>query len=146
MLIKIRKGWELPESMATPEGIALNRRLFLAGASAAGLSIASADTAWAAADKDPTADLYPAKRNEKFKTAGRAITPEDINSTYNNFYEFGSHKEISSAAQALKVRPWRLKVPARMPTSVIGLSKGAAGRRVELSQRAVSTHFSGSMQ
>ena len=110
MLIKIRKGWELPESMATPEGIALNRRLFLAGASAAGLSIASADTAWAAADKDPTADLYPAKRNEKFKTAGRAITPEDINSTYNNFYEFGSHKEISSAAQALKVRPWRLKV------------------------------------
>lgn len=43
-------------------------------------------------------------------------------------------------------RPWRLKVPARMPTSVVGLSKGAAGRRVELSQRAVGTHFSGSMQ
>lgn len=109
MLIKIRKGWELPERMATPESVALNRRLFLAGAGAAGLSIAGPDTSWAAADKDPTADLYPAKRNEKFK-AGRAITPEDINSTYNNFYEFGSHKEISSAAQALKVRPWRLKV------------------------------------
>ena len=29
-----------------------------------------------------------------------------MEATYNNFYEFGSHKRISRAAQALKTRPW----------------------------------------
>ena len=42
--------------------------------------------------------------------AGRPITPEDINTTYNNFFEFGSHKKIHAAAGALKTRPWTIKV------------------------------------
>ena len=29
---------------------------------------------------------------------------------YNNFYEFGSHKQIASAAQALKIRPWEVQI------------------------------------
>ena len=109
MLIKIKKGWELPDRMVTPEQVALDRRAFLVGAAgAAGLAIA-APSVVRAQEKDPTAHLYPGKRNERFK-AGRAVTPEEINSAYNNFYEFGSHKEIAKAAQALKVRPWTLKV------------------------------------
>ncbi|MDA1323783.1 MAG: protein-methionine-sulfoxide reductase catalytic subunit MsrP, partial [Proteobacteria bacterium] len=36
----------------------------------------------------------------------RDMTLEKDATTYNNFYEFGSHKEISKAAQALKVSPW----------------------------------------
>ena len=31
MLIKIKRGWEIPESAATPESLVLNRRQFLAG-------------------------------------------------------------------------------------------------------------------
>ena len=58
---------------------------------------------------DPTADLYPAKRNEKYKL-DRPITDEKINGNYNNFYEFGSSKHIASAAQALKTRPWTIKI------------------------------------
>ena len=58
---------------------------------------------------DPTQDLYPAKRNDKFKL-DRAVTDETINTTYNNFYEFGSSKSISRAAQALKLRPWTIKI------------------------------------
>jgi sulfoxide reductase catalytic subunit YedY len=58
------------------------------------------------ADEDPTMDLYPARKNENFLDGGRPITPELTNETYNNFYEFGSHKTISKAAQALKTRPW----------------------------------------
>jgi sulfoxide reductase catalytic subunit YedY len=58
---------------------------------------------------DPTRDLYPAKRNEAF-TLDRPITDEAVNTAYNNFYEFGSAKTIAKAAQALKVRPWTVKI------------------------------------
>jgi methionine sulfoxide reductase catalytic subunit len=58
---------------------------------------------------DPTADLYPAKKNPTYKL-DRAVTEESINTTYNNFYEFGSSKSISRAAQALVTRPWTIKI------------------------------------
>jgi len=118
MLIKRNKGWELPEHMATPENVFLNRRTFMAGAGAAaagiGLGIAPSSV-WAGQDDDPTKDLYPAKRNEKYKLI-RPITSEEINSTYNNFYEFGSHKSISKAAQALQTRPWEITIDGDVET------------------------------
>jgi len=58
---------------------------------------------------DPTADLYPAKRNEKY-ALDRPITDEKINAHYNNFYEFNSSKEVSEQAQKLTVRPWTIKI------------------------------------
>ena len=107
MLIKSPKGWEIPESLATPEAVALNRRALVKGAGAIAALAALPTSAIGAAD--PTAGLYPAKRNETFKLS-RPITPERINSKYNNFYEFGSHKQISRAAQALPIRPWEIKI------------------------------------
>ncbi len=56
---------------------------------------------------DPTADLYPAKRNDTYKL-DRPVTDEKEVTTYNNFYEFGSEKEIYEDAQALKIRPWTI--------------------------------------
>jgi sulfoxide reductase catalytic subunit YedY len=38
------------------------------------------------------------------------LTPEKIATTYNNFYEFGSHKQIWQAAQDLRIRPWEVKI------------------------------------
>jgi sulfoxide reductase catalytic subunit YedY len=58
---------------------------------------------------DPTAALYPATRNDKF-VLDRPITDEKVNTNYNNFYEFGSSKTIAKAAQALKLRPWTIKI------------------------------------
>jgi sulfoxide reductase catalytic subunit YedY len=58
---------------------------------------------------DPTADLYPAKRNEAY-TLDRPITDENINGHYNNFYEFGMSKNIADPAQDLPVRPWTIKI------------------------------------
>ena len=108
MLIKIANGWEIPESLATPEDVMLNRRAFLAGAGSIAAAGGLPDIAFAAADNaDPTVDLYPAKRNPKFKIA-RELTPEKVNLTYNNFYEFGSHKKIYKTAQALPIRPWEV--------------------------------------
>ncbi|MEX0584059.1 MAG: protein-methionine-sulfoxide reductase catalytic subunit MsrP [Sneathiella sp.] len=113
MLIRNPKGWELPESRATSEDVYLNRRKILQGMAGAGLiaSIGSSTAfspAFAAADMDPSAKLYPVSRNDRYKIS-RELTPEKIATTYNNFYEFGSHKEISNAAQALKVRPWTVR-------------------------------------
>ncbi len=108
-----RRGWEMPESLATPEHLFFNRRAFLAGgASALALAphIAAAQRVTDLATlPDPTADLYPAKRNEKY-VLDRPITDEKINDHYNNFYEFNSSKEVSEQAQLLKIRPWTVKI------------------------------------
>ena len=114
MLIKRSRGWEIPESLATPEDVYVNRRELAkglaAGAILAPALVASlARGAGAATDDDPTADLYPVERNTDY-VLGRQLTDEEITSTYNNFYEFGSHKRIASAAQDLVIRPWTVTI------------------------------------
>ena len=105
-----RRGWEMPESRATPEHLFFNRRAFLgAAAGAATIGIAPAFAQRVGETPDPTIDLYPAKRNEKY-TLDRPVTDEKINANYNNFYEFGSSKQVTRAAQALKIRPWTVKI------------------------------------
>ena len=107
MLIKSLKGWELPESLVTPEHMFLNRRNFM-GASAGAAALMMAGSARAA--EDPSAALYPAKLNAKFGDAGRPVTPEASNVVYNNYYEFGTSKQISEAAEALQLRPWSIVI------------------------------------
>ncbi|HYM31753.1 MAG TPA: protein-methionine-sulfoxide reductase catalytic subunit MsrP [Candidatus Cybelea sp.] len=115
MLIKRRKGWELPESQATPEQVFLNRRALLAGLGlggiAAGLGASALLHPAEAADDaaDPTAGLYPAKRNERY-TLDRPITDEKFVTRYNNYYEYGSQKQIWQDAQQLKIRPWTVTI------------------------------------
>lgn len=109
MLIRSRRGWEIRENAATPEEVFVSRRALLAGAAGVGAGAIAPRLAFAAAEADPTADLYPAKRNDTFKL-DRPVTDEKVNANYNNFYEFGTSKSIARAAQALKVRPWTVKV------------------------------------
>jgi methionine sulfoxide reductase catalytic subunit len=104
-----RRGWELPERLATPEHLFFDRRAFLV-ATAALMAAPTVAAAQRVADlSDPSAGLYPAKRNDRY-VLDRPVTDEAINTTYNNFYEFGSSKTISRAAQALKLRPWMVKI------------------------------------
>ena len=120
MLIKIRRGWELPEAAATPESLYLGRRQFLKAAGvgsilAAGGLLAGCDEAPKAiaatgeAAPDPSAHLYPVERNPLYKL-DRDITDEEFATSYNNFYEFGSSKTIARKAQALKIRPWTVSI------------------------------------
>ena len=109
MNVIVRRGWEIPEREATPEHVFLSRRAFLAGSAAAALTFKPATAQRIADLPDPTKDLYPVARNEKF-VLDRPLTDEAVNITYNNFYEFGSAKTISKAAQALKLRPWTVKI------------------------------------
>jgi sulfoxide reductase catalytic subunit YedY len=106
-----RRGWELPERLATPEHLFWSRRAVIgAGAAAASMLVPGASLAQRVTDvPDPTADLYPIKRNEKF-VLDRPVTDEKVNGSYNNFYEFGSSKLIAKPAQALKIRPWTIKI------------------------------------
>ncbi len=106
MLVKSRRGWELPESVATPESVFLNRRQFTTALAAGPILAAMGPLARIArAADDPSAALYPVKRNERYQI-DRALTNERDAITYNNFYEFGSHKNIAGAAQELPIRPW----------------------------------------
>ena len=112
-----RRGWEIPERLATPEHLFLNRRALLAGSGAAALSLAP-NIALAQRISDlpePTQDLYPVGRNEKY-ALDRPITDEKINTNYNNFYELGSTKTVAKAAQALKLRPWTVKIDGMVET------------------------------
>ena len=86
MLILRRKGWELPESAATPERFFFDRRAVLGGTrrSAAASSRTRSVLCGARAEADPSAGLFPAKRNEAFKL-DRDMTPEEVNANYNNF-------------------------------------------------------------
>ena len=108
-----RRGWEIPDRFATPEHLAFSRRTVLTGAASALALAPYAANAQRLTDvanlPDPSADLYPAKRNEKY-ALDRPITDEKVNGSYNNFYEFGTSKNVTTAAQALTIRPWTVKI------------------------------------
>ncbi len=135
MLIKTIHGWELPERDATPEDVFLNRRQLMAGlgAGAIGLGLAPG---FASAATDPSSQYYPAVKNPKFADAGREITSEKLNTTYNNFYEFGTSKRISRGAKALKIRPWEIKIDGEVEKPfTIGLDDLL--KKVQLEERVV---------
>ena len=123
MLIKLPKGWEIPEHLVTPEELVVNRRHLLRGAGALAMAgaLAGCDrgteaqnstataTGQAAQAPDPTASLYPFKRNDAYSDAGRPITPETIVGAYNNYYEFGVEKDDPIRnADRLPIRPWEI--------------------------------------
>ena len=112
MTIIRRRGWEILEREITPEHLAFSRRKVMLGASALAL-MPGAAMAQRIEDlgkiPDPSAGLYPAKRDEKYKL-DRPITDETINGHYNNFYEFGTSKHIADEAQVLPIRPWTVTI------------------------------------
>ena len=112
------RGWELPESAVTPEPVFLNRRQVVQGLAAGSIAAAVPGLALAAgASDDPSAGLYPVARNDRFQAgAGRELTSERKATRYNNFYEFGTSKQIWKAAQALKIRPWEVRIDGEVDT------------------------------
>jgi sulfoxide reductase catalytic subunit YedY len=121
MNIRKKRGWELPEKAATHERIYLNRRRILAGLGLGGAILAApaalrmapermrSAQAEPEASTDPWADLYPVPHNSAYKL-DRPLTEESWATGYNNFYEFGSHKQIARAAQALQLQPWTVTI------------------------------------
>jgi sulfoxide reductase catalytic subunit YedY len=102
MRIIRRRGWEIAESLVTPEAVVLNRRSLLRGT--AGLLAAPALAA-AALTVPGRAHAEP---NPKYP-AGRPLTEEKYATTYNNYYEFSESKNLWQQAQALKTSPWSIE-------------------------------------
>ena len=100
MLIKIPRGWEIPEREATPESGYMNRRQLLAGLGLAGIGgqlIANAATV---------------KQNTEFHVGDRPVTEEWAATGYNNFYEFDpeNKERVKDLVGKFVTSPWTVKV------------------------------------
>jgi sulfoxide reductase catalytic subunit YedY len=115
--------WLIRENEVTPEHVFWNRRRVIAagggllaagslGAVLGGRSPMEPEPAAAAVRMGgPGTAMSPMPAlNQSFADPGREVTDEEINSTYNNFYEFGSHKRISKASMALDTEGWNLTI------------------------------------
>jgi len=121
-LLRIRRSWEIPERLATPEAVFLSRRQLLA---ALGLgALASVGPAWAAPTAPPPGPhgwvasglerfggRFPARRNPAYGLGGRPLTAEEKVSRYNNFYEFTNRvTEVWQKAESYSVAAWKVEV------------------------------------
>jgi methionine sulfoxide reductase catalytic subunit len=97
MRIIRRRGWEIAESLVTPEAAVLRRRSMLRGTAALLAAPALAVPGLARAEPNPK---YP---------GGRPLTEEKYATTYNNYYEFSESKNLWQQAQALKTSPWSIE-------------------------------------
>jgi methionine sulfoxide reductase catalytic subunit len=109
MLIKSNPSWTIKEGQETPEAIYMNRRSLIKGFAGA-LAVGSVGGMGGTALGQEGRLALNAPRNTSY-TLDRELTPEEVNLTYNNFYEFGSHKRISdNAKQNLVPRPWTIVI------------------------------------
>lgn len=116
--LKIPKGWEISESLATPESVFMNRREFIKGTATAALvtgALLSGCSPAGTFEAEVTLNeiekkIYPAKRNEAF-TLDRNLTAEKVAAQYNNFYEFTQDKaSVYMHAKRLATRPWTIDI------------------------------------
>jgi sulfoxide reductase catalytic subunit YedY len=91
------RPWDLPERSVTSAALVLDRRRLLGGLAAIGGALGARSAA--ALPGDP-----------RFTAGDRRFTDEKLATTYNNFVEFGFHKRIAKAAEALKTRPWTIRI------------------------------------
>jgi sulfoxide reductase catalytic subunit YedY len=107
MLIRRPRGWEIPERDATPEALWTRRRTLGAGLGAIAGGLLGGRNA--IAQEDPSAGMYPAMRNMRYRV-DRELTAENDATTFNNFYEFGTSKTIWRAAEKMPIRPWQVRI------------------------------------
>jgi sulfoxide reductase catalytic subunit YedY len=107
-----KKPSDIPSSEITPKGLYLNRRSFIAGASAlAGTALVAhklsnilspSDAVMAGAKLDYTKSSYSTSDPE---------TPFKDVTNYNNYYEFSTDKyEPAALAKNFNPRPWTIKI------------------------------------
>lgn len=128
--IHIPRPWRLPERLATPEPVFLDRRQVVASLGLGALTMAlpwsagcaepGGGTEGAAAARGQTepalgdrfANLFPARRNDGYDYGGRPPTAEETAATHNNFYEFTTDKGgVWELARRYPLpEPWTIEV------------------------------------
>ena len=105
MFIKKQKIWNLKESSITNESIFKSRREILKKLVIGSLAIPGTSFI----SYPAFSSLYPPITNTFYKV-DRDLTKESLATTYTNFYEFGSSKNIWRRAGQLKTDPWLLTI------------------------------------
>lgn len=110
--------WSISENNVTSERHYFTRRSVLKGMLGLTASIAavgltgceqsSEDAAFKQSINLPKIPNY--QINPNFSTVDRAITDQDLASSYNNFYEFGGTKNIWLKAQNIPLENWKVEV------------------------------------
>ena len=119
MLITSRPSWAISETEATPEDVYINRREWLRTTGFAGLGLMGAASCIGGFASTVVAAIggYPAMRNNAY-VLDRDLTPEKEATTYTNFYEFGSSKNIWRDAQRLMTDPWMVTIDGLVETEM----------------------------
>ena len=101
------REWDLPDSAVTPEPYYLRRREFLR---VFGLGLAA--SAFLPPGIRAEASGLNDSLNPSFKLDGVKLTPEDLITSYNNFYEWGLAKDQPKelANRGWKTRPWSVEI------------------------------------
>lgn len=100
-----KKPWNIPERTVTSETAYFSRRSLIGGSLALALTGFAPSLALAQSSKS-----LDATKNSQYDKTDRPLTSENAATSYNNFYEFGSHKSIAPAAQKLETEPWKIKI------------------------------------
>jgi sulfoxide reductase catalytic subunit YedY len=120
--VRVRKAWELNENQLSPEVAWWSRRRLLGALSLGTATLAALPGCGMAKERGgagpgiqppiPTDVLakFPAARNPNYDP-GRPLSPEEIATRYNNFYELTTRKErVWTMADVYPKRPWTLEV------------------------------------
>jgi len=120
VLVKSGPSWAISESEVTPEHIYLNRREWLQTLGFVGLGLASTASCFGLfSNNEANAAIsgYPAPRNSVYQL-DRELTPKEVATTYTNFYEFGSSKNIWRRAQKMATDPWMITIDGLVETEM----------------------------
>jgi len=103
MYFKKKKSWEISEALVTDESYFRNRRYFInfLGKTALTFSFYPSFS---------FASYQPSSKLNKNYFLPLPYTSEKLATTYTNFYEFGSSKNIWRRASKLKVDNWSIKI------------------------------------
>ena len=111
MYIQNKPRWQIKENQVTNEKLYLNRRKFIKNSSSI---LGSTALLYNFLSKDLNAiqnneNFLKFQINKKYQVLSN-ITPENLSTKYNNFFEFGSTKNIWKEAQKLETKNWKLKI------------------------------------
>ena len=98
------KKFNYKENLITPPDIFFERRNLLKS-----LGLISSSFLLSSFKISAFADTLSLRKNQEFLNK-RPLTQEKFATTYNNYYEFGSSKNIWRSAQKLKTNPWIISV------------------------------------
>ena len=130
MFFKRTKKWSNSKKNVTPEQIYFNRRTILKGLGFTSIPLSIDSLLFANQDYK----YHYVNNNKYFMDQDRSLTDELKVTNYNNFYEFGTTKNIKRKAQKLSVSPRNIKIDG-LVNNVIEIDIDDLIKKVNLEER-----------